>query len=111
MILTWELVAAFLAAGGAIAGAFWRVWGLIDGAKKEAIGQAASATALATLAREEVAAVRLHAAETFVTKAGMAEQTDRIMRSIEGVAEKIDRTNERLDALMLAKPAARSRTT
>lgn len=103
-------IGVVLALVGLAVGAFWRVWGLISEAKTEAIGQAASAAALATLAREEVAAVRLHAAETFVTKAGMAEQTDRIMRSLEGVGEKIDRTNERLDALMLSKPPARSRS-
>lgn len=110
MILTWEIVSAFLVAGGAVAGGFWRIWGLIHEAKKDALLRAETAAALATLSRDELAAHRLHVAETYVTKAGMTEQTDRIMRSLEGVGEKIDRTNERLDSLMLQKTPTRRST-
>lgn len=93
MILTWEVVSAVIVVFGVISGVWWRVEGMI---RKNT---------------DDLAAHKLHTAENYVTKAGMAEQTDRIMRSIEGVAEKIDRTNERLDALMLTKPASRSRAT
>lgn len=110
MTITWEIVTMFLVAGGAVAGGFWRIWGLIDAAKKDALLRADAAIALAGVAREELSSHKLHVAESYVTKAGMNEQTDRIMRSLEGVAEKIDRTNERLDSLMLAKAPARSRS-
>jgi hypothetical protein len=76
----------FLAVFGAISAAFWRVFGLIkdsgaDGKK-----------ALADLAEH-----KLHVAETYVTKAGMQEQTGQIMRAIEGVGNRIDGLHERLD--------------
>lgn len=71
---------------GAISAAFWRMWGLI----KEAGDKGDKA-------QRDLAAHRLHVAESYVTKAGMQEQTAQIMRSIEAVGDKIDRTNERLD--------------
>jgi len=45
----------------------------------------------------ELAAHRLHVAETYVTKAGMQEQTSQIMKAIEGVGNRIDGLHERLD--------------
>lgn len=110
MTMTIEL-GVVLALIGIATAAFWRIWGLIGDAKKDALLRADAAAALAGVARDELAAHKLHVAEVYVTKAGMSEQTERIMRSLEGVGEKIDRTNERLDALMLAKPAPRSRAT
>lgn len=53
---------------------------------------------------------KIHIAEHYVTKAGMTEQTDRLMRAIEGLGEKIDRTNERIDqAFLPVKPTRPSR--
>lgn len=104
MILTWEVVAAFIVASGAIAGGFWRIWGLIDQAKKDAVVRAEAAIALAGVTRDELAAHKLHVAETYTTKAGMAEQTYQIMKAIDGVSGKLDHLNGRIDGLM--KPAA-----
>lgn len=53
--------------------------------------------------RADLAAHKLHTAETYVTKAGMSEQTAQIMKAIDGVGAKIDRTNDRLDGLMQPK--------
>lgn len=53
--------------------------------------------------RVELAAHKLHVAETYVTKAGMSEQTAQIMKAIDNVGTKIDRTNDRLDGLMQPK--------
>lgn len=53
-----------LAVFGAITGAFWRVWGLIAEAGNEGKD-----------AKSQLADHNLHIAETYVTKAGMNEQT------------------------------------
>ncbi|MGC0054510.1 hypothetical protein ACNSPG_15855 [Brucella pituitosa] len=53
--------------------------------------------------RADLAAHKLHVAETYVTKAGMSEQTAQIMKAIDGVGSKIDRTNDRLDTFMQPK--------
>lgn len=53
--------------------------------------------------RSDLAAHKLHVAETYVTKAGMSEQTAQIMKAIDNVGTKIDRTNDRLDGLMQPK--------
>jgi hypothetical protein len=51
----------------------------------------------------------LHVAESFVTKQGLNEQTDRLMRAIEGLGVKIDRTNERMDQAFMPNPKPTSR--
>jgi len=87
-----------LAIFGALAGAFWRLWAMIE--KSGQKGETAS---------RELAAHKLHVAETYVTKAGMSEQTSQIMKAIDSVSTKLDRTNERLDSLMQPK-TTRTRT-
>ena len=61
-------------------------------------------------AEKELAAYKLHVAESFVTKQGLNEQTDRLMRAIEGLGVKIDRTNERMDQAFMptTKPTSRA---
>ncbi|PWL18807.1 hypothetical protein DKP76_07015 [Falsochrobactrum shanghaiense] len=75
-----------LAIFGAIATAFWRMWGLIDAAGKKG-----------EKAQHDLAAHKVHAAETFATKQGMQEQTAQLLRAIEGVGSRIDGLHERLD--------------
>lgn len=58
--------------------------------------------------RAELAAHKLHTAESYVTKAGMSEQTSAVMRAIEGVAKRIDGLNERLDRTYESRPGRRS---
>lgn len=88
--------------------AVWRyVEGKITAVRTEAASKIDAAAALATMARSELAAHKLHAAETFATKAGMQEQTTQMLRAIEGVASRIDGLNERLDNIILQRPAAR----
>ena len=81
-------------------GVIFGVWKYLDGkltsARKETDGVA-----------RDLAAHKLHAAETFATKAGMQEQTTQIMRAIEGVGNRIDGVHERLDRMYEARPPAR----
>lgn len=52
---------------------------------------------------------KIHIAEMYVTKTGLTEQTDRLMRAIEGLGVKIDRTNERMDQAFMPTPKPTSR--
>lgn len=110
MNITWEIIAMFLALGGAVAGGFWRIWALIDSAKKDALLRAEAGIALASLARDELSAHKLHVAETYTTKQSLAEQTQQIMRAIESLGDKIDRMDGRIDGVMMAKPSTRTRS-
>ncbi len=68
-----------------------------------------STQALAALARSEISAHKVHAAETFATKAGMQEQTSQLLRAIESVGNRIDGLHERLDRAF-ERPPTRSRS-
>ncbi|MBY3386421.1 hypothetical protein HFN90_11850 [Rhizobium laguerreae] len=84
-----------------VSGAGWAIWWKIDGRVKE--GEKANETRIksaedkADAAQKDLAAHKLHAAETFATKAGMQEQTAQLLRAIEGVGNRIDGLHERLD--------------
>jgi len=90
------------------------IWKYVDSklgaVRTDATTAASSAAAVAHLAREEVAAHRLHVAETYITKAGMREATEQIMDAISAVKSSIDGTNQRIDRLYEQKPAARRST-
>lgn len=87
----------FSAISGALWAVWWRIEGKVDRAKEEALKRADTAQTRADAIAMELAAHRLHTAETYVTKAGMTEQTNQIMRAIESVGSRIDGMNERLD--------------
>lgn len=82
-------------------GFLFGLWKYIDGKltalRNECSTKIDAAAALAALARSELAAQKLHVAETYVTKAGLSEQTSQIMKAIEGIASRIDGVAERLD--------------
>ncbi|WP_313666296.1 hypothetical protein [Shinella sp.] len=106
------VVGFFVMLSGTLWGVWWRIEGKVEKAKTEAAAVAASANALASLTRQELAEHKLHTAETYVTKAGMQEQTSQIMRAIETVGHRIEGLNERLDRMYENQPrqsrAARS---
>lgn len=90
MTITWEVVAAVLAVLSFVGGVWWRVEGMIR------------------RNTDDLATHRLHVAETYVTKAGLTEQTAQIMAAINGVSGKLDHLTGRIDALY--KPAPRRGT-
>ncbi|TBY73374.1 hypothetical protein E0H51_23935 [Rhizobium leguminosarum bv. viciae] len=91
-----------------VSGAGWGIWWKIDGRVRESertSGERIGATeAKADRACADLAAHKLHTAEMYVTKAGMQEQTSQIMRAIEGVGNRIDGLNDRLDRLYENQP-------
>lgn len=103
-----------LTALGVLAGLFAAVfgfWKYLDHKFTAAATQIAAANASATLASAEVSTLRIHVAETYVTKAGMSEQTQQIMKAIESIGSRIDTIGNRIDGLYASKPPRRSSAT
>ena len=92
-------VGFFVMLSGTLWGIWWRIEGGVEKAKMEVSTVASAAAAQAALARQELAEHRLHCSEVFATKQGMQEQTAQILRSIEGVGNRIDGLHERLDRM------------
>jgi hypothetical protein len=94
----------------AVSGVWWRIEGRVDRAKAEAVEKATLAAKEASEVRSELAAHRLHCAESFITKAGMRETTEQIMDAIHGVKQAVDHMALRVDRVVenQAKPRARS---
>lgn len=84
-----------------VSGALWGIWWRIEGKVKVAEDKADKA-------QQDLAAHKLHAAETFATKAGMQEQTAQLLRAIEGVGNRIDGLHERLDRAFERQPTRRA---
>lgn len=101
--MTWEqlagAIAFFLLVSGALWGIWWKISGLVDAVKKDLTSSVSSATALAALAREEVAQLRLHAAESFMTKVDMRESTEQLLNAINAIKSSVDGTNQRIDRM------------
>jgi hypothetical protein len=87
----------FATISGALWAVWWRIEGKVDRAKEEALRRADAAQSRAETIAMDLAAHRLHSAEVFATKQGMQEQTAQLLRAIEGVGNRIDGMNERLD--------------
>ncbi|MDP9854484.1 hypothetical protein [Agrobacterium tumefaciens] len=102
-------VGFFVLVFGFIFGLWKYVDAKISAAKTEASAAASAASAMASLAREELAQHKTHVAETYATKAGMQEQTAQLLRAIEGIGNRIESMNERLDRAFENQPRPRSR--
>lgn len=61
-----------------------------------------------TSVRDDLASHKLHAAETFATKSGMAEQTNQLLRAIESIGNRIDSLGERMDRVFEQRANRRS---
>lgn len=97
MTITTELVAFIILVFGAVSGIWWRVEGKVKGAEDKADKVGA-----------ELAAHKLHTAETYITKQGMRETTEQIMEAIHGVKTAVDHMTLRVDRIVenQAKPRA-----
>jgi len=90
------LVGVVILALGSVAG----LWRFLESKIEKATAVARVAEADAQTVRLELAAHRLHVAETYVTKAGMTEQTQQIMGAIKAVDAGVGRLNERIDRMI-----------
>lgn len=80
-----------------LAGAGWRVWARVEAKVKVAEDKAEKVQERSDKVAADLAAFRIHSAETFATKAGLQEQTAQLLRAIEGIGNRIDGVHERLD--------------
>ncbi|SFB52184.1 hypothetical protein SAMN03159496_04615 [Rhizobium sp. NFR07] len=106
-----EIMAAvgfFIAVFGFIFGLWKYVDSKLGSVRREGAEAAGAATALASLAREELAAHKLHVAETYVSKAGHRESTEQIMEAISGVKSAVDAMTLRIDRVVEGQPKART---
>lgn len=53
--------------------------------------------ALAILSQNQLAEYKTHVAEHYVTKAGMSEQTDRLMKAVNDVGQRVESIGSRID--------------
>lgn len=114
MTITTELVGFIITVLGFVTAAWVRVEAIVRAAKADALAaaavakaDAAAASSKAGLCADALAAHRLHVAETYVSKAGMREQTEQIMGAIRGVSETLSHLNERIDRVIEGQPAPR----
>ncbi|MEB2845945.1 hypothetical protein [Endobacterium cereale] len=103
------VVGFFVMVSGALWGIWWRIEGKVKEAKDAAVGTATAAQALANLSRDELAAHRLHVAETYITKAGMRETTEQLMEAISGVKSAVDGMTLRIDRVVEGQPRRATR--
>jgi hypothetical protein len=87
-----------------VAGFLFGLWKYIDAkltaVRAEASQKADAAAALANMARAELSAYQTKVAETYVTKQGMHEQTEHLLRAIESIGTRIDSLTSRIDNLI-----------
>lgn len=102
-----KVVLFFLTVAGAGWGIWWKIDGRVEKVEKAAGERIRAAEDKAAKVAEDLAAHRLHTSETYVTKAGMQEQTAQIMRAIEGVGSRIDAISERLDRVFETRTSSR----
>ncbi|MBC7148083.1 MAG: hypothetical protein H5U22_01785 [Rhizobium sp.] len=101
--ITWEQVAFFVGLSftiiGAVAGVWWRVEGKITTAKKEATNRADEAKQSAARIADDLAAHKLHVAESYVTKSGLREIKEEILGAVGGIRDDVRHLATRIDTM------------
>lgn len=100
MTITAELVGFILLLSGAAWAVWWKISALVEKARADATNAAMLAQTKADVLQSALHEHRLHVAETYVSKSGMREQTEQIMRAIKDVGGQIGNLNERLDRVV-----------
>lgn len=102
------VVGFFVMLSATLWGIWWRIEGKVKEAKDGAQATASAAQALAALARDDLAAHKLHVAEHYVSKQGLRETTDQIMEAISGVKSAVEHMTVRIDRVVEGQPKART---
>lgn len=88
---------------------YWRVQVMIKEVRDEANLRAEASLLVARESQRDLAAHKVHVAETYTTKVGLQSVTDQIMDAIGGIGAQITSMNGRIDR-MLERPAATTRS-
>ena len=100
MTITSELVVFIITVLGAL-GAIWaRIEAIVSRARTEAMLAANGASNKADIVASDLAAHRLHVAETYVSKAGLRDQVGQVMDLLRDVQNDVGSVNERLDRVI-----------
>lgn len=109
MTITSELVVFIITVLGAL-GAIWaRIEAIVSRARAEAMLAANNASSKADVVASDLAAHRLHVAETYVSKAGLRDQVGQVMDLLRDVQNDVGSVNERLDRVIETRPHPPSR--
>lgn len=87
-----------------LATAGWAVWWRIE-------SRVASAREKADKTSDDLAAYKLHVAESYVTKSGMKEIKDEILGAVSGIRDDVRHLGTRIDAMHEANNKPRPRRT
>lgn len=105
--VTWDVLIGIAGIVVAAFAVWWQIESRVEKAKTaayykvdEANTKIAAASALAGTAREELASYKTHVAETYVSKAGMREQTEQIIGAIKEVKSDVHGINQRMDRIV-----------
>lgn len=93
------IIGFFLLVSGALWGVWWRIEGKVKEAKTDVSDAAARGIFMATMARDELSAYKLHVAESYVSKSGLRESIEPIMDAIQGVRGAVEHLGGRMDSL------------
>lgn len=111
MTITSELVGFVLLMCSAAAAAWFRVEASMRALKADMTIAIGAAMSRAELTAAQLHEHKLHVAETYVSKAGLREQTDRIMGAIEAIGGQVKHVSDRLDRFIEGHAPGTRRTT
>ncbi|TGQ22684.1 MAG: hypothetical protein E5V67_01020 [Mesorhizobium sp.] len=110
-------LAFLIAVVSAVAGLWWRIEASIKSARDEVKKDARDAHARADMAigsvsllAEQLAAHKLHVAETYITKAGLREFRDEVMTGVRDLKSSVSTLHERIDRFIEGDKIGRVRS-
>lgn len=104
-------IAFFILVSGALWGIWWKIDAKLEAARKEAKKAADDAAALAVQAKDDIAAHRLHVAQTYITKEGLRDVRDEIMTAMHEIKGAIETVGGRIDGMYQSGATPRQRAT
>lgn len=89
---------------------YWRMQVMIKEVRDEANLRAEASLLVARESQRDLAAHKVHVAETYTTKVGLQSVTDQIMDAIGGIGAQITSMNGRIDRMLERPTATRTRS-
>lgn len=100
MTITTELVVFILAILGALGGVWARIETIVSRARSEALLAANTAASRADVVAAGLSDLRLHVAQSYVSKEGLREQMSQLVDLVRDVQNDVGQVNSRLDRVI-----------
>lgn len=100
MTITTEFVGFVIGVLGFVTTVWVRIESIVNRARAEAMASAAVANARAETLGSDLAAYKLHVAETYVSKTGLREQMDRLMGALGEMRDQLGNMSDRIDRVI-----------